>query len=183
MIFIARVTRTASLPKATLSDPFPWKESFQLAHSSLFYRVLAWAPALAWAALIWHLGSDSFSEPETRDSFGPWLRLWFPWLTEKGLENLVWGIRTLAHPAVYGLLTVLCWYAAAQSFSMGITSRNLLSLALCALLAVSDESRQGTSSVRSGAAGDVLLDLLGGIVGILGLGIFYSQRKKPPLKP
>ncbi|MFP6639614.1 MAG: VanZ family protein [Myxococcota bacterium] len=138
--------------------------------------ISAWAPPVIWATVIWQLGTDGLSETHTRSLVGRLLDWVLPGLTAENLASLVWLLRTLAHPAVYGLLALLCWRAASLTFEVSHRGRTFFGLIPVVLLALSDEWRQGSSQLRSGAWGDVLLDLAGGGLAVLALGWWEAQR-------
>lgn len=140
--------------------------------------ISAWGPPAIWAAVIWQLGSDGFSEPDTRSLLGPLLEWILPWLTPEHLASLVWLLRVLAHPTVYALLALLCWRGATLTFEVSRRGRSLFGLVIVVLLALGDESRQAASQIRSGALADVLLDLAGGGLATLALVRLEARRGK-----
>lgn len=141
--------------------------------------LIAWGPPLAWGTLIWQLGSDGFSEPETRSFLGPLIAQLLPFLTAENIESLGWFVRKAAHPSVYGLLALLCWRGVELTLRTGQTGRRVWVLAPVVGLALADESRQAFSAVRSGSGVDVLLDLAGGLVAFLLLEKLTACREQP----
>ena len=138
--------------------------------------ISAWAPPVIWATVIWQLGTAGLSETHTRSLVGRLLDWVLPGLTAENLASLVWVLRKLAHPAVYGLLALLCWRGASLSFQVSRLGRGFFGLVPVMLLSLSDEWRQASSLVRSGAWGDVLLDLAGGALAVLALGGWEARR-------
>ena len=138
--------------------------------------ISAWAPPVIWAAVIWQLGTDGLSETHTRSLVGRLLDWVLPGLTDENLASLVWLLRKLAHAVVYGLLALLCWRGASLTFEVSRWGHTFFGLIPVVLLALSDEWRQGSSQVRSGAWGDVLLDLAGGALAVLALVWWEAQR-------
>ena len=132
-----------------------------------FGLVSAWVPVLIWAAVIWILGSDPWSAPQTSRILGPLLDWLCPGLDALDRDVIVNGIRKLAHPAVYGLLALL----SLRALELTTRSRSLAmaaaALGAVAAVATADEVRQAASGVRTGAVGDVLLDVGGGITAIV----------------
>ena len=139
----------------------------------------AWAPPLFWGAVIWHLGSDGFSESDTRGLFDSLFSRLLPWLSAEDLTRTAWLLRKLAHPTVYGLLALLCWRAASLTLDGHRMSRPLWALLPVGLLAVADESTQAFSQSRSGALGDVLLDVAGGLAVVVAIGRLEVLRDAP----
>jgi VanZ family protein len=132
--------------------------------ASLRAIVLAWLPAVLWAALIWVLGTDTFSAPQTSRILGPLLAWLLPDLDPRERLQIAAVLRKLAHPSVYGVLAALAWYGASRTVAQaGLVARAALALAPVLALAVADEWRQSGSAARTGAAFDVLLDTAGGL--------------------
>jgi len=122
----------------------------------------AWLPALLWAVLIWHLGTDDFSAAETSRILVPLIEWLLPDADVRTRLEVVAFIRKAAHPAVYGVLAGLAYRAATRSISTRTSGRVALAVAPVLLLAVADEWRQSTSPARTGAGWDVALDMAGG---------------------
>lgn len=139
-------------------------------------ELTAWIPVLLWAAVIWLLGGDAFSAPETSRILGPLIAWLFPDLDVETLDRIVAGIRKLAHPGVYGLLAGLAFRADARTApAHGSALRAAFSLMPVLTLSVADEWRQSASALRTGASFDVALDLAGG-VGVVALALFVERR-------
>jgi hypothetical protein len=139
----------------------------------------AWLPTLIWGAVIWQLGSDGFSETQTRSFLRPRLEWLLPWLSPEALDGLIWTLRKAAHPSVYALLALLCWRGVDLSLDLKGLGRRWFLLTPVLGLALADESRQAGSALRSGATEDVILDLLGGILMLAVLGRLAVHWKSP----
>ena len=139
----------------------------------------AWLPPLVWGAIIWQLGSDGFSEDQTRGFLHPLLERLLPWLNPEALQGLIWTLRKAAPPSIYALLALLCWRGIDLSLDLKWRGKRWLVLTPVLALALADESRQTASSVRSGATGDVVLDLLGGILMVTVLGRLAVHWRSP----
>lgn len=141
---------------------------------------IAWFWVVCWAGLIWILGSDEFSFSETSDSFLPWL----DWLT----GDLDWrtryqiyiAIRKSAHFIEYAILGLLS-FRAALSVATGtrLATARWLALLIVTVLATADETRQAYSPVRTGSPYDIMIDIAGGALAILGF-IIIARRMRPP---
>jgi len=137
--------------------------------------VLAWGPIAAWSGVVWLLGGDAWSAPQTSRILGPLIEWLLPGLDALARDEIVQALRKLAHPAVYGLLALLSLRAVALGTSLRRLGVAMAALAWVAALATADEARQAGSGVRTGAAGDVLLDLGGGAAVImLCMGLEYA---------
>ena len=144
--------------------------------------LLAWMPALLWAAVIWQLGGDGWSAPATSRFLGPLVDWLFPMATPETREAWVAGIRKLAHPAVYGTLTALAYPASLWTLRVRRQIPTLiLTLIPVLALASADEWRQAGSSLRTGSGWDVLLDGAGAIAVLLliRLGESFVKRRNP----
>lgn len=136
--------------------------------ASLRAIVLPWLPAVLWAALIWVLGTDMFSAPQTSRILGPLLAWLLPDLDPRERLQIAAVLRKLAHPSVYGVLAALAWYGASRTVAPARwVARATLALAPVLALAVADEWRQSGSAARTGAGFDVLLDMAGGLAVVL----------------
>ena len=145
----------------------------------------AWGPVLVWAGVIWVLGGDRWSAPQTSRILGPLIDWLLPSLDALRRDEIVHAIRKLAHPGVYGLLALLGLRALAWSTPWRRLGVAATTLGGVAALAIADETRQAGSGVRTGAAGDVLLDVGGAalivvlsvaIERLLGRRLFASGR-------
>lgn len=144
----------------------------------------AWLCVALWAGVIWQLGTDDFSFAETGRS------LWWPvveWLIGDVDAATRWrlhvAIRKSAHFIEYGILALLTFRAALLSVTRTSVSRNRLatagwsSLFVVLALASADEARQAFSPVRTGSPYDVLIDLAGGLIAVVGL-VIISRRMR-----
>lgn len=142
-------------------------------------KITAWIPVVLWMLLIYFLSAQSAVESAGLSSKVTEMML--------GLINQVvpaFGtgavdysylnhvVRKLAHFFLYLVLGVLSARALRKN---GITGWKPLALAviLCALYAVTDELHQVFVPGRSGQISDVILDTMGGLVGIL---LYYSRQ-------
>lgn len=140
--------------------------------------LLAWLLAVLWAAVIWKLGTDEFSLTRT----SPWMA----WLVE-----LVFGevdlptrykiytlLRKTAHFVEYAILALLSFRAAMLTASRArIATACWIALFFVGTVAAADEVRQGFSAVRTGSPWDVLIDVAGGLVGLIGVA-FLTRRMR-----
>ena len=117
--------------------------------------LLAWAPAIAWAGLIFAFPA----QPDLR--FAP----------DEALDFLV---RKAGHMAVFGILALLLWRAVA-----GTTARRrpwAWALALAVLYAITDELHQGGVTGRNASAADVGIDAAGALIAVTATGLIRSRR-------
>lgn len=146
--------------------------------------IFAWLFVALWAGVIWQLGSDDFSFSETGRS------MWWPvveWLIGDIDAATRWrfhvAIRKSAHFIEYGILALLTFRAALLSANRHSVNRNRLATAgwsalfIVLALASADEARQAFSPVRTGSPYDVLIDLAGGSIAVIGL-VVISRRMR-----
>jgi len=142
-------------------------------------KLIAWAWVVGWALVIWTFGGDSFSLTETNDMIIPWL----DWLTGdldyRTRYKIYVGIRKSAHFIEYAILALLTFRASLIAASRNqIATAGWVALFIVMTLASADEARQAFSDVRTGSPYDVLIDIAGGLVMVLGL-LVISRRLRP----
>jgi VanZ family protein len=136
----------------------------------LFLRY--WLPLILWAVVILSASSGGFSS----ENSGRWLRLFFA----GDVPDLVhFAIRKAAHVVEYAILAALGWRALRRT---GSATRSAATVAAGALgialaVAVTDETLQSLSPLRTGSVWDVVLDLSGALLAV-GIAAAVSQRRK-----
>jgi VanZ family protein len=115
-----------------------------------------------WTIFTLGLGSGAASMSETSRFIRPFLEWLFPSADADTLYLYHAAIRQLAHVFQYGVLCIL----ALRAFRI---YRRQIVLALCyvGVVATADEINQSFDTTRTATPLDVLLDLLGGIIGVL----------------
>lgn len=93
---------------------------------------------------------------------------------EEILKRFIYPVRKLAHVAIYFILGFLVYLYIKD---LKIDNKIIISILICALYATSDEIHQLFILGRSGEVKDVLIDTLGGVLGILFLKILKSNKK------
>lgn len=142
--------------------------------------LLAWLWVVCWGGMIWILGGDAFSFSEMSGAIMPWLE----WLTgglDRHTRYQIWvAIRKSAHFIEYAILAVLTFRAAlATAPRTQLVSAGWIALFIVTSLATADEARQVFSAVRTGSPYDILIDVAGGLLAVLGL-LAISRRMHPP---
>ena len=132
--------------------------------------VLAWLLVLVWAGVIWQFGSDAYSLDRTSRFLQPlinWLLGDVELATRIQIHAL---IRKSAHFIEYAILALLSFRAALLTAERHqISTACWVALFLVATVAAADEFRQSFSTARTGSPHDVLIDVAGGLVGLLGV--------------
>ncbi len=140
--------------------------------------VLAWTWVACWAAVIWTLGGDGFSLAATSRTISPWLELLIGDIDPATRLKIFLAIRKSAHFFEYAILAILTFRAALLAAPRNqLATAGWVALFLVATLATADEARQAFSSARSGSPYDVVIDVTGGLIAIVGL-ILITRRMR-----
>ena len=133
--------------------------------------VARWLPAPVWMRAIFFASSDRMSFDRSSRIIGPLVHWLFPQLSDEAIHATVVAVRKCAHLAEYAVLALLVWWALRQPPPARAPrwswSKAGVVLALVALYAASDELHQAFIPTREGSVRDVLLDTLGGALGLL----------------
>jgi len=141
--------------------------------------LLAWTWVACWAGIIWVLGGEYFSLAETHRVMSPWLDWLIGDLSSADRYKIYLAIRKSAHFVEYGILAMLTFRAALLSAPRNqLATAGWSALFLVATLASADEARQAFSATRSGSPYDVMIDVTGGAIAIIGL-ILITRRLRP----
>jgi VanZ family protein len=141
-----------------------------------------WLPALVWMGMIFAGSSDQGSFPRSSRIIGPILRWLFPHLSDEIIHATVVTVRKFAHLGEYAVLAVLLSHALrkprwgeARPWDWSQAGR---ALALTALYAASDEFHQLFVPSRGASVWDVMLDTVGGAVGLVCLWAVVRWRRR-----
>ena len=140
-----------------------------------------WLPALVWMGLIFSGSSDRASFSRSSRIIGPIVRWLFPHVSDEAVHAMVILIRKCAHLAEYAILALLVWRALRkprkEDARPWLWSEAGLALAVTAVYAASDEFHQLFVAFRQASVWDVLLDTIGGTIG-LAFGWAVGCRKR-----
>jgi len=142
--------------------------------------LIYWLPLLFWMAVIFTASSDAQSSHHSSIYFEPLMRWLFPHMSEARIGELHYNFRKCCHMMEFAILAVLVWRAIRQPFwnqprPLVSPKRSEggwhwdeagLSLALVFLYAASDELHQVFIPSRTGQISDVIVDVLGGAIGL-----------------
>ena len=121
----------------------------------------SWLPAVAWAAVISILSTDTFSSAHTSRFFLPLLHWIFPSASDSTLEILHAVIRKSAHLTEYFVLGLLL-YRALRGREQGWQLKwAVWAAAIAACYAAFDEFHQVFVPSRTASPWDALLDTVG----------------------
>jgi VanZ family protein len=133
--------------------------------------IIYWLPVIGWMALIFSASSDRMSFEHSSRILAPILHFLFPHLSAEAVNAIVFYIRKCAHLTEYAILALLFWRALRKPVRKdrrpweGGHAR--LAVMLVALYAASDEFHQSFVPSRQASVVDVMIDTIGGVVGIL----------------
>jgi VanZ family protein len=142
-------------------DSFRWQRSY----SAL---IVHWLPVMAWAAVIFFFSTDDFSSDTTSAVFGALFSWLFSGISAETLDIFHLMIRKLGHWSEYGIFAMLLlWALKTDSDKIWQWRHAGWTLAFILIYAIGDELHQSFVPSRTASAGDVLIDVFGGICGIL----------------
>lgn len=133
----------------------------------------AYAPLAIWIGIIIALGSGVGAMNETSRFIRPLLEYLFPSTSPETLSIFHGYIRKLAHITEYAILAVL----AKRAFS-SLSRPWTVAMGIVALVAMADELNQSFDPRRTGTLMDVLIDLVGGFLGLAIAWIAARIRQK-----
>jgi VanZ family protein len=135
-------------------------------------RLAALLPVAAWLGVIALGSSDLGSNQHVTQWVIAHLARWFPGLAAHAaarhrVADALWGLRKPAHLFEYAILALLAYRAATMLTGWGRRRRVAASIAFCALVGGLDELHQSLDPARTALATDALVDVLGGVGGLL----------------
>ena len=144
----------------------------------LFY----WLPPLLWMVLVFSASADRDSYRHSSTLFEPLLHWLFPSLSQAHVELIHHAFRKAGHLTEFAILALLFWRAIRQPgknhFSPWNWAEAGLSLAMVFLYAGTDELHQVFVATRNAQVSDVMIDTIGGGIGLLLLwlgGIIFKR--------
>ena len=133
-----------------------------------------WVPVVLWAGLIFYFSTEQFASPQKSGLLAAVLNSLFPGISADWVDWAHLVLRKLGHLTEYFVFSVLLLRALRHNHG-GLTVRHVAWSVLFVLLyAASDEFHQAFVPSRTASINDVLIDVLGGIFGILWIA---TQRK------
>jgi len=135
--------------------------------------------------VIFTASSDAQSSVHSSRILAPLLRWLFRQITAARIEDINFLFRKCCHLAEYAALALLLWRALNQSknkLSPWSWPRFGGTLLIVFLYATTDEFHQVFVPTRTPRIHDVVIDTIGGAIGLLALWIFHFRRKPKPQK-
>ena len=139
-----------------------------------------WLPLLIWVGVIF-LGSTSLMSAEHTSRLIVPILLWLkPGMSPKAIWIILVIMRKCAHVSEYAILALLLWRALRSGSTLFTKLPMLFGAVLlaCAVFAASDEFHQSFVKSRTPSVGDVLLDVVGALFGLLICASFARRHPK-----
>ena len=139
-----------------------------------------WLPILIWMAVIFSASGDTKSTQHSSRILEPLIHWLFPNLAPDQIWPIVLIFRKCAHLTEYAVLAMLLWWALrsvsmpASGWSWRLARHAWL---MVVVYATTDEIHQAFVPNRQGSPWDVLIDSIGGAVGLLVLWALGRWRK------
>ncbi|WP_096203284.1 VanZ family protein [Bacillus sp. FJAT-45350] len=154
--------------------------------------LLYFLPLLLWMGLIFFASSQPYERQDLQPAMDEhlslgWMEAMFSYVsftysnTEVSIDNLgVTGffeffIRKGAHVFAYFILAILAYRAL---YSINLPKPFLWSFLLVVFYAITDEIHQGFTPNRTPLVEDVVLDSIGGLLGLLLIRLIYQKYKR-----
>lgn len=142
-------------------------------NSPIALRIISLILLIGWMGLIFYLSHQNADESSGMSGglIKRFVSFFFPHISADELPDIVSSlqfiVRKTAHFSLYAILGMLSFSHFATYRQMNLALRNILSMVVSVLYAISDEYHQTYISGRSGEIRDVLIDSLGAITGVL----------------
>ena len=144
----------------------------------------AWLPAMAWAAVIFLMSTDTFSAEHTGSVLGPILRWLHPNITEEQFNAIHYFVRKCAHFSEYFIFCVLLYRGVRGKRTGWRWSWGFEALFFAAAYSALDEIHQAFVISRTASVYDSLLDSSGAFAAMGALWLWFRLRRpKAPYAP
>ena len=129
--------------------------------------------------LIFAGSTDVLSPAHTSRFLGPFLRFFYPHLSDAAFWKIQFFIRKCGHFSEYAVLAILVWRAVRPMDRRGwLWADARFAVMICMAYASSDEFHQSFAPTRVASVIDVMIDTSGAMAGILLLWLLGRWRKK-----
>jgi VanZ family protein len=126
-------------------------------------------PAIVWMAIIFLGSTDILSAEHTSRFLVPFLRWLDPQISLAALNAIQVGVRKLGHVTEYAILAMLLWHAlrGGTRWQAKMSILFFVAWVACAIFAASDEFHQSFVPSRTASSTDVMIDIIGALIGLL----------------
>lgn len=154
-----------------MPDPQPWRNprpapqlagmQSRMRPPGVWRQLQAWWPAIAWAAVIFSMSTDTFSAEHTASVLQPLLHWLIPSLTTDQVDAIHFTIRKSAHFSEYFVFCLLLYRGVRGGRKGWRWTWGIAALFCAAGYSVMDEIHQAFVASRTASAYDSLLDSAG----------------------
>ena len=172
-----------------MADPQPWRNPRPIPQLSemegriqtpnQLRLVMAWLPALCWAAVIFSLSTDTFSADHTGRILRPILFWLMPHLTEQAFATIHFFVRKTAHFTEYFIFCLLLYRGIRGGQRGWRWSWALTAVFIAAGYSALDEIHQAFVASRTASPYDSLLDSIGATFAVVALFLWFRLRSAP----
>lgn len=139
--------------------------------------LMAWLPAICWAALIFSLSTDAFSAHNTGKFLRPLVFWLMPHTTEAGFRTIHFFVRKSAHFTEYFVFCLLLYRGIRGGRPGWRWSWALTALFISAGYSALDEIHQAFVASRTASPYDSLLDSIGAFVAMAVLVLWFRSKR------
>lgn len=137
------------------------------------------APVVLWIGVVFLLSSSFGSSSGTSRFIRPLLEWLFPAASPTTIDLYHLYVRKAAHFTEYAILGMLAYRMFMRTgFARSVIRRAFTSLILVAAVAMLDEFNQSFNPLRTSSPYDVMIDLIGGVFGVIVMWILTKRRQK-----
>src|SRR5947199_4351431 len=128
-----------------------------------------WLPALIWLGVIFLASTDLMSAEHTSRFLGPFLRWLKPDVTADAIAKVQLFVGKVAHLTEYAILATVGWRAVYSGTNLKIKISTLFVTvwAVSTLIAIADEFQESLVESRTASIGDVRIDMIGAVFGLM----------------
>ena len=136
-----------------------------------------WLPLLIWLGVIFVGSTSVMSTEHTSRYIVPFLLWLTPGMSPAAIWTILVVVRKCAHVTEYAVLALLLWRALRNVPVLSTKTLMVFGAVLlgCALFAASDEFHQTFVKSRTPSVRDVLLDVMGALLGLF-IGVSVARR-------
>ncbi|HEY8714642.1 MAG TPA: VanZ family protein [Candidatus Acidoferrum sp.] len=171
-----------------MADPQPWRNprpAPQLSEMQgrvqaprSFQRLMAWMPAMCWAAVIFSLSTDTFSAAHTGRILRLILFSLMPHLPEHTFRTIHFLVRKAAHFTEYFVFCLLLFRGIRGGQRGWRWSWALAALFIAAGYSALDEIHQAFVASRTASPYDSLLDSVGAGVAVVAMWVWFRIQAR-----
>ena len=144
--------------------PHPPRECTVTASSRILW---AWFWVAVCVAAILAMSGEAFAGMHTGRYLRPFLRWLFPEISNSQILDLHFAVRKAAHLTEYAVLAMFSLRALRLTIDVSILRIAGLTLVIVLAVAGVDELRQAHLAMRTGSVWDIVINLVGGSIGVL----------------